>query len=91
MTTIYLPKDIIEASRVHKVLVDGVNTKSEISKYRHKRKLTQKQLAEITGIPLGVLQGYEQKNRYISKERALIISEALNAPYNKIYYTFKRK
>ena len=91
MTTIPLPKEIIEASRVHSVLVNGVNVTSEISIYRHKRGLTQKQLAEITGIPIRVLQGYETKSRHISKERAKIISEVLNAPYNKIYYTYKKK
>ena len=91
MTIIPLPQHIIDASRVHSVLVNGVNTKSEISKYRHKRGLTQKQLSEATGIPLGVLQGYEQKSRQISRERAEIISEYLNAPFNKIYYTYKSK
>lgn len=91
MTTIYLPKDIIEASRVNSVMVDGVNVTSNISKYRHKRGLTQKQLSELTGIPLAVLQGYEQKRRYISQERAEIIAEVLDAPYNKIYYKFSKK
>lgn len=91
MTIIPLPKELQEASRVHSVLVNGVNVNSEISKYRHKKGLTQKQLSEATGIPLGVLQGYEQKTRPISRERAEIISQFLDAPYNKIYYTFSKK
>lgn len=91
MTIIPLPKEYREASRVHSCLVNGVNTNSEISKYRHKRGLTQKQLSEATGIPLGVLQHYEQKSRQITRERAVIISEYLDAPLDEIYYTFSRK
>lgn len=91
MTIIPLSKEIQEASRVHSVLVNGVNVNSEISKYRHKRGLTQKQLSEATGISLRMVQGYEQKNRPISRERAEIISKFLDAPFNKIYYKYNKK
>ncbi|MDA8165353.1 MAG: helix-turn-helix transcriptional regulator [Desulfobacteraceae bacterium] len=48
---------------------------------RHRENLTQAQLAELTGIPQRHISEMENGKRTIGKERAKLLSKALNTDY----------
>ena len=52
--------------------------------YRHREGLTQKQLAELTGIPQHHISEMENGKRSIGKERAKKLAEALHCDYRQL-------
>ena len=61
-----------------------MNTSENIKKFRQKRHLTQKQLAEKTGLSIASIQGYEQ-NKYNPKlEQLRRIASALDVTIGEL-------
>ncbi|MFZ3209483.1 MAG: helix-turn-helix transcriptional regulator [Geobacteraceae bacterium] len=52
--------------------------------YRHREGLTQKRLAELTGIPQHHISDMENGKRTIGKERARRLAEALHCDYRRL-------
>jgi DNA-binding XRE family transcriptional regulator len=52
--------------------------------YRHREGLTQKRLAELTGIPQHHISEMENGKRTIGKERAKRLAEALHCDYRRL-------
>jgi transcriptional regulator with XRE-family HTH domain len=52
--------------------------------YRTREELTQKRLAELTGIPQHHISEMENGKRCIGKERAKILAEALHCDYRQL-------
>lgn len=52
--------------------------------YRNREGLTQKRLAEMTGIPQHHISEMENGKRGIGKERAKRLAEALNCDYRRL-------
>lgn len=52
--------------------------------YRHREGLTQKRLAELTGIPQHHISEMENGKRTIGKERAKRLAEALRCDYRRL-------
>jgi DNA-binding XRE family transcriptional regulator len=52
--------------------------------YRHREGLTQKQLAELSGIPQHHISEMENGKRTIGKERAKKLAAALNCDYRRL-------
>lgn len=52
--------------------------------YRHREGLTQKNLAEMTGIPQHHISEMENGKRCIGKERARRLAEALHCDYRRL-------
>jgi len=52
--------------------------------YRHREGLTQKQLAELTGIPQHHISEMENGKRGIGKERAKKLADALRCDYRQL-------
>ena len=52
--------------------------------YRHREGLTQKQLAELTGIPQHHISEMENGKRCIGKERARKLAAALHCDYRRL-------
>lgn len=52
--------------------------------YRHREGFTQKQLADLTGIPQHHISEMENGKRTIGKERARKLADALNCDYRQL-------
>lgn len=59
----------------------GKEQQTAIRAYRHRENLTQRQLAELTGIPQRHISEMENGKRVIGKERARVLAKALNTDY----------
>ena len=62
----------------------GKETQVALRAYRTREELTQKQLAELTGIPQHHISEMENGKRSISKERARKLAEALHCDYRQL-------
>ncbi len=54
-----------------------------IRAYRYREDLTQRELAQLTGIPQRHLSEMENGKRVIGKERAKLLAKALNTDYQR--------
>lgn len=59
----------------------GMEQQTAIRAYRHRENLTQRQLAELTGIPQRHISEMENGKRVIGKERAKALAKVLHADY----------
>ena len=59
----------------------GKEQQTAIRAYRHRENLTQRQLAELTGIPQRHISEMENGKRVIGKERARVLAKVLHADY----------
>jgi len=59
--------------------------------YRLKHELTQKQLAELSGIPQTVISEYENNKRKVSRKAALQLAKALNEPAERFLQNHIKK
>ena len=59
----------------------GKEQQTAIRAYRHRENLTQRQLAELTGIPQRHISEMENGKRVIGKERAKALAKVLHADY----------
>jgi DNA-binding XRE family transcriptional regulator len=59
----------------------GKEQQTAIRAYRHRENLTQRQLAELTGIPQRHISEMENGKRVIGKERARMLAKVLHADY----------
>jgi len=62
----------------------GKETQVALRAYRTREELTQKQLAELTGIPQHHISEMENGKRSIGKERAKKLAEALHCDYRQL-------
>jgi DNA-binding XRE family transcriptional regulator len=61
----------------------GKEAQVALRAYRHREGLTQKRLAELTGIPQHHISEMENGKRTIGKERARRLAEALHCDYRR--------
>lgn len=59
----------------------GKEQQIAIRAYRHRENLTQRQLAELTGLPQRHISEMENGKRVIGKERAKALAKVLHADY----------
>lgn len=59
----------------NKIIEDNKSSSTKLQKIRKSRNLTQKQLAEISGVSLRMIQLYEQRENDINKASAIVVSK----------------
>ena len=62
----------------------GREKQAALRAYRHREGLTQKQLAEVSGIPQHHISEMENCKRAIDQECAKILAQALNCDYRQL-------
>jgi DNA-binding XRE family transcriptional regulator len=62
----------------------GQGKQAALRAYRYREGLTQKQLAEVSGIPQHHISEMENGKRPIGKERAKRLAQALNCDYRQL-------
>lgn len=62
----------------------GQEAQVALRAYRHRENLTQKQLAELTGIPQHHISEMENGKRTIGRERSKKLAAALNCDYRRL-------
>lgn len=81
-----LENDEQHSYTVAEVFPEYIGKEQEVAlrAYRHREGLTQKQLAELTGIPQNHLSDMENGKRTIGKERARKLAQALHCDYRRL-------
>lgn len=81
-----LENDEQRSYTVAEVFPEYVGKEQEVAlrAYRHREGLTQKQLAELTGIPQHHISDMENGKRTIGKERARKLAQALHCDYRRL-------
>lgn len=69
----YHEMDVTKFAECMEVYYRALNPDSRLKYMRKKRKLTQKQLAELSGVPLRTVQQYEQRQKDINKAQAAYV------------------
>lgn len=62
----------------------GREKEAALRAYRHREGLTQKRLAEVSGIPQHHISEMENGKRAVGKERAKRLAQALNCDYRQL-------
>jgi DNA-binding XRE family transcriptional regulator len=73
----------VRAYSISEVFPEYIGREQEVALRAHRNRegLTQKRLAELTGIPQHHINGMENGKRSIGKERAKKLAEALHCDY----------
>jgi len=81
-----LENDEQRSYSVAEVFPEYIGKEQEVAlrAYRHREGLTQKQLAELTGIPQNHISDMENGKRTIGKERARKLAQALHCDYRRL-------